>query len=69
MVQSHDFNLVIIDRPVYCSALSDTCTSEALLIKNQYLEFINKGKLDLVVSGNNEYYERTYPKYEYRHIE
>jgi len=39
----HEHNLMVIDRPVYCSGLSDACTTESMSIKNALLEFINKG--------------------------
>eukprot|EP00347_Sterkiella_histriomuscorum_P002510 403367871 len=62
----NQFNLMITDRPIYCSGLSDICTSQALLLKGQYQDYINKGQVDLVISGNSEQYERTYPKFEYK---
>ncbi|CDW81089.1 UNKNOWN [Stylonychia lemnae] len=65
----HSHNIMILDRPIYCSSLNDACTSDAMVIKNAYLEFINKGQLDLIISGRGEYYERTFPKYEFKHTE
>jgi len=60
---------MVTDRPIYCSGMSDACTTESMTIKNALQELISKGQLELVISGNSEYYERTFPKYEYKHVE
>ena len=61
-------NVVIIDQPMYCSALSDKCTAIASLIRGRYEPFIYNSergiKAPLVVSSNSDVYERTFPKFE-----
>ncbi|TNV80344.1 hypothetical protein FGO68_gene4049 [Halteria grandinella] len=61
-----------IDKPLYCSGLSEKCTSQATVYKTTYQStFFNPEQppRPLVISGSADTYERTFPKFDQRHQE
>lgn len=59
-----------VDRPFYCSALSDKCTASAKVLRSNFQPYIfnsAEAARPLVVSGNADTYERTFPKFDSEH--
>lgn len=67
LLTSDKQSIIVIDRPFYCSSLTDKCTSMANVLKNTYQKyFYREGEIvtRLIISGGTDTYERTFPKFE-----